>query len=369
VTGTVYYYRDSTGGGAEPTTKPVPNVGIDSTQDATADATTSSSGAYSLASLFGNVSVTTLPKYGTPRASDHNGAITGTDAAQIARAAVGVVTFTANQRVAGDVTGNGTLSSLDAAQVARFAVLLVDHFDVTASTNSDWKFLRCDTYPGACGAPAYDFTPLSQAESGKDFYAVLYGDVTGNWQPAGSFTAANSVTSPEEEQAIAADRELAARLRADAPSLPVRSAASPAARLSIEGSLDGIRPGERRQVAIAVANADGIVALDLDLTLDPASLSLVEIQATGLGTGYGVARRETSDGKHRIAAYGVTPLSGSGSVLLVTVEGRGKTGRADSLQVSGTANEGGIPLKPSAAARPNRTPRTPARTEREGSAR
>jgi len=149
-----------------------------------------------------------VPKYGGSRAADHNGAISSLDASTIARASVLLVTLSPNQHVAADVTGNGAVSALDASQVARFAVGIVNHFDAAIAAGSDWKFLRCDAYayPGdpGCGTPSYNFTPISEPESGKNFYAVLYGDVTGNWQPASSFTAASSSSSLEEERAIEA---------------------------------------------------------------------------------------------------------------------------------------------------------------------
>jgi hypothetical protein len=189
----VYYYRDDNGSGSEPSLKVVPNVGIDRTQDATADATTDGGGSYAFAGVAGDVTVTTLPKYGTPRASDHNDGISSFDASVIGRAAAQLLTLSPNQIIAGDVTGDGTISAFDASLVGRFSAGLIDHFDVATANGSDWAFLRCDAYafPGApgCGPPAHAFTPIAQAESGRNFFAILYGDVTGNWQPAAAFTA------------------------------------------------------------------------------------------------------------------------------------------------------------------------------------
>jgi hypothetical protein len=351
VSGTVFYYRDVAGAGSEPSSKPVPNVGIDRTQDAVADATTDNSGTYAFGSLSGNVTLSTVSKYGSPRASDHNGAISGTDAAQIARSAVGLVTFSTNQRIAGDVTGNGTISGLDASQVARFAALLVDHFDVATATGSDWKFLRCDAYafPGdpGCGAPAYNFTPLSQAEAGKNFHAVLYGDVTGNWTPTELFTSATageSQLSSGDRAAFAAVPALDAQDRRttdrDAASV---SSALPAS-ISINGLTTPLRAGERRQLTIGIENADGILGLDLKLSYDPSRFGIVGVSSTGIATGWGVAHSD-APGTLRISTYGVSPLAGTGAVLTVTVEGRTGKGRAIPLGLSAVANEGAIPLR------------------------
>jgi len=350
VGGTVYYYRNSASGGSEPSAKPVPSVGVDQTQDAIADFTTDGTGAYAVSNLLGNVSVTTVNKYGTPRASDHNGAISSLDASTIARAAVSLITLSQNQRVAGDVTDNGTISALDASQVARFAVGAVDHFDAAISSGSDWKFLRCDAYafPGdpGCGTPVYNFTPISQGEAGRNFYAVLYGDVTGNWQPSTGFTTSSmgADTSAEEQTAIAADRQLAAQFAEETPSKQPKRAAGLRAELSLGATATPLRAGERREFTIDVRNADGILGLDLSLRYDPSRIKIIGIAPTGIGSGFSVVNSDLA-GVQKIAGFGVVPLSGSGSVVTVTVEALKNTGNQPPLQISGTANEGGIPLR------------------------
>jgi hypothetical protein len=341
VSGTVRYYRDDSGAGTEPSAKPVPNVGIDRTQDAAADATTGGSGTYTFGNLSGNVTLTTVAKYGTPRASDHNGAVGSFDASVVARAGASLVTLTPNQRIAADVTGDGTVGAFDASFVARFAAGLIDHFNVAITTGSDWKFVRCDAYafPGdpGCGSPAYSFTPITQAESGKNFYAILYGDVTGNWQPAAQFAsmAENALPSVEEKEAIATDVPAAEA---------VRSPASPPAEVSIDRLTTPLGPGERRQLTVHLENADGILGLDLNLRYDASRIKIVGVQPTGIATGWGLAHSDRP-GFHRITTYGVQPLVGSGAAAIVTVEGIADGGRAMPIQIDGIANEGTIPLR------------------------
>jgi hypothetical protein len=350
VSGTVYYYRNNLpGSGTEPTLKPVPNVGIDGNGDAAADATTGSDGAYVVGNLAGNTRVAPLAKLGGPRAADHNGAITSLDASAIARSAVGLITLSPNQRVAGDVTGNGTVGATDASQVARFAIGMVNHFDVAATTGSDWKFLRCDNYayPGdpGCGGPVYDFTPLMQAETGRNFYAVLYGDVTGNWQAASGSTSPADLggTSPEEQAAIVADQRLAQQFTPEVVRRAATARVSPQAGLSIGGWATPLKAGERRQVTLDLANADGILGLDLVLKYDASRIRIVGVRTAGIGAGQNLAQADIA-GTLRIAAYGVLPLAGSGPVLTVTVEALKTVGRQAPLTVSGQANEGTIPL-------------------------
>jgi hypothetical protein len=308
-------------------------------------------GTYAFDNLFGNVALTTVAKLGSPRASDHNGAISGTDAAQIARAAVGLVTLSTNQRIAGDVTGNGTLSALDASQVAQFAAELVNHFAVATATGSDWRFLRCDAYafPGdpGCGAPAYNFTSLSQSETGKNFYAVLYGDVTGNWAPAVLFTSAKAGGSEilaDDPAAFAVVPSAVAQSRRAADVEAVQNPSPLPAVISIDGLTTPLRLGERRQLTIGIGHADGILGLDLNLKYDASRMAIVGVQSAGIASGWGVAHFDLH-GVHRISAYGVSPLAGNGAVLTVTVEGRAVSGRPMQLELSAAANEGAIPLR------------------------
>jgi len=292
------------------------------------------------------VTVRTLSKYGSPRASDHNDAITSLDASAVARTAVGAETLSTHRRAAGDVTGNGTLSALDASNIARFAVGLVDHFPVAVAAQSDWKFEKCDpSYPTNCGDPAYSFDPFTAAQTGKSFYALLYGEVTGNWEPVGGgLLAAPKGTSPEEQAAIAHDRDQAARFEREGRRIPLeRRAGAGPAELSLEG-WKALRAGERIDLTVDLRNADGILGLDLLLTYDPSRISIVGGEATGIGSGWSVAQADQR-GTYRIAAYGLTPLSGSGSVFKLTVEASGQTGRRDAPSIGGAANEGAIPLR------------------------
>jgi hypothetical protein len=67
-------------------------------------------------------------------------------------------------------------------------------------------------------------------------------------------------------------------------------------------------------------------------------------RSTGIADGYSVAEGETP-GSHRIAAYGVLPLSGSGSTLIFTIEAKKNVGAQLPIDVVGSANEGGVPMR------------------------
>src|SRR5262249_20060563 len=137
---------------------------------------------------------------------------TSFDAVLIGRHSVHLITLTDKQQIAGDVSGNGTVTAYDAGLVSQFAAQVVNHLPVATANASDWKFLRCDAYP-FCTSPVYSYTPLTQPET-SNFYALLYGDVSGNWAPATELLSSRngSRTLPVEAEAIANDRVVAAEL-------------------------------------------------------------------------------------------------------------------------------------------------------------
>ena len=126
---------------------------------------------------------------------------------------------------------------------------------------------------------------------------MLYGDVTGNWQPdAAASVAETSALSFEERAAIATDTPLRAVASRD-PHLGT-------ATISADPIGPALHPGQRREIVLRMENADGI--LGLDLTLPP------------------VCRR-----------------SRARQILRVTVEARTTRGRA--IRLDARANEGSIP--------------------------
>ncbi len=342
VGGSVFYFRANSG---EPAAITVPGVPIDSSADGRPDVATDDAGAYAVTGLAGPVVLETVGKWGTPRAADHNGAITSFDASLIARASVLLTTLSPNQVLAADVTGNGFVSSFDASQVASFAVEIVNHFKVASDTGSDWKFLRCDSYayPGdpGCGPPKHAFA-VGPAEPAKDFYGILYGDVTGNWRPATGPLAAAPPASVEEQEAARRDRALAEDIaRGAIPRSLTRSADRGPAVLWLQGWAP-MKAGQTRVLTVALGDADGILGLDLLLAYRRSHLEVLRIEPAGIGSRFFLATADDA-GQVRIAAYGYTALAGSGPVLEITVKALADT--SEPPTVDGDANEGGIPLR------------------------
>ena len=278
--------------------------------------------------LHGNVTLTSVNKYGDPRASDHRGAITSMDAARLAMAAVGNGSLSVNQKFAGDVTGNGTTSALDASLVARFAVGLVDHFPVatTTASASDWKFLRCGlSYPLDCVDPIYAFNPVTPAETGKDLYAILYGDVTGNW--------------PQVEALAAA--EAGGGSSASKPAEPL----SPLSTVLSMPDTAGGGPGSTVFVPISATPGDGILGIDMTIQFDPAVVSATSVTTAGIATGFGIAANLTTPGVALISLFATSlPMAGSGEIARIEFHVAGAPGATSALTFTrASINEGSIP--------------------------
>ena len=336
VTGTAYYYRDDTGSTPEPSSKEVPNVGIDDSGDSAADATTDYNGAYAFNDLAGNVTIQTLPKYGSPRASDHNDAVTSFDSVLIARHAVHLLALSDNQQIAGDASGNGVLTAYDAGLVAQFAVDLIHHLPVATATGSDWKFLRCSAGP-PCTAPVYSYTPINGPQV-ADFYSILYGDVSGNWQKAGPL--ADTITTPEDE-ARAQDAGVAERLAAAGSRVLTIPPRTFPATLYVDDRALSAKGKAPRVISLEVSNADGVEGLDLSVDYDPLKLTITDVRS--LDPAFNVVWNDQT-GSLKLAFYGALPLQGSTRIVAITVAP--KTGyRKNLIHLTAEANEGLVPVR------------------------
>jgi hypothetical protein len=326
LTGTLVYYRDSAGA-VEPGVAPVPGVEIDLDGDRIADATTGADGTYVAVDQAGSRVVAPLERFGDGEIAVANGAVSSLDAAMIAQHAVELITLSTNQQVAADVSGDGSITSFDAARVSQYAVQLIEHFQVAVARASDWAFFRCDNYADAnnhdCTIPSYTHDPLLATET-DDFYAVIYGDVTGNWAPSGVDAA--SFDDLAEIEVALEDRRKAIALASTAnlPNLDDPKASTPSPQTSFHARELKTRStaGARiRRFAIAVEEGESIQALDVKLSYDPRHVEIRGLETTDLTRDFDLVVHD-SGGTFRAAAWSVLPLGGSGDVLVLTLEGR-----------------------------------------------
>lgn len=182
VEGSVFHYS----GG-----DPVPDVVVSASTGPTAQ--TNANGFFSVQDLAA-ATVEIAPRKG----GGVGAAVSGLDAAYVLQANAGMRSLTTLQRLACDVTGDGTVSNLDASEILKLQVGLTAQLPVTggALCDSDWAFYPVPVAApnqtavppsvggGSCALGAVRYDPLSGDASGQSFFAVPFGDCTGNWTPS-----------------------------------------------------------------------------------------------------------------------------------------------------------------------------------------
>jgi hypothetical protein len=172
--------------------RPVPNAFVQLTNGALRSTTTNATGNYMFTNLTPGNAIVEPRKtgdFGTPSA------ITALDASWVLQAVAGTRPFDLNQRLAGDVTGDGSISALDATRILQRQVGLLARFVVADRCNSDWlyrpmpgaalnqRIIEPLISTGTCRRGAIAYEPLVGNAPQQDFLGILFGDVTGNWQP------------------------------------------------------------------------------------------------------------------------------------------------------------------------------------------
>lgn len=256
-----------------------------------ATAKTNSQGQYSTTLVQGTWAIepSKLGSFGT--------AVSSLDAARVLQLLSGLQTFTDEQRLACDTSGNGSLSTLDAVYILQFSAGLIDRLPAAESCGSDWLFMP-DPAPAAnqviippllttgnCQQGAIVLNPLVGSVDGQDFDGILLGDCTGNWTTAGASL---------QRQGTAAATVHAGNARKG--------------------------PRGRYTVPLYVKSARPFQALDLKLRFDGAA-SFVAATARG-DADEALISSQDGDGSLTISLASATPINGSkGSVILLEFRG------------------------------------------------
>jgi len=152
ITGGVSYYSSSS---------PMGGALIDLSGRATLSTVTNGSGQFNFAQQYYG-SYTLTPGYDLPIPEM---VITPYDASLVARYALGLVVFNANQIHAADVNADSQITVFDAALIARYSVGLIDDFPAGVM-----KF-----------TPASASFTLNNVYTPRNFVGIAYGDPSGNW--------------------------------------------------------------------------------------------------------------------------------------------------------------------------------------------
>ena len=169
ISGKIGYYSDFLN-------KPIPNTIVQLTGGAIATDITDNLGNYEFLNL-GQLNYTVKPSHD----GDLGDAITPYDASLVLQYYVQLITLTPYQKIAADVSGNGSITPWDASQILRYYVGDISDFPI----GDDWKCVpvsfQIDDSNWQIAPDSLNYNPLSQNETGQDYYGIIYGDVSGNW--------------------------------------------------------------------------------------------------------------------------------------------------------------------------------------------
>lgn len=195
------------------------------------------------------------------------------DATLIARSVVFLDTLSTDQQEAAMVANLGFVNSLDASLVARFAVCI----PTPGSLAGQWRFK-----PLFAPAPG----PINTVSGGDyDYYALLMGDVTGDWSSAGPLRPGQ----PADPEAV---------VRVQTPRLKARSGST----VTVPVSIDNLR-------------GQALGSYQFDITYDPEVVEPADIAAelTGtMGESLNIVSNSPMPGLLKVAVYGILPVTGDG---------------------------------------------------------
>ncbi|MCK6556401.1 peptidoglycan DD-metalloendopeptidase family protein [Candidatus Binatia bacterium] len=226
----------------------------------------------------------------------HNAGVSALDASYVLQAVVGKRVLDAYQRLACDVTGNGDLSALDASRILQLIVGRIDRLPVATLCDSDWAAVPVpDPVPGTqvidppaigggmCQPGRITLDALAGAAPNQDFHAVLFGDCTGNWQPA------------------------------------VGGAAAVDDAGSGEVSLGPFRPGWRGTVrqAVLVEPERPLSAFEIEIGFDPRLIAVRDVRLADAAGGDLLAWNVDSPGRLAIAVALLEPVAGPGPLAVI----------------------------------------------------
>ena len=281
-----------------PTLTPVPNTTLNAVGSIPLSTSTDAMGFYSL-SGFGAGAYTVTPS----RANQINptNGFSSLDSSRVAQHVVGFITLNATQQIAADVSGNGTITSLDAAYIAQFIVGIPN-----PGFTGSWRFLPASrTYPSVLTSSA-----------NQNYDAILLGDVTGNWNPAGPL-----------------------RPDFDGQSEQVELNGKPQKGVSVNATLPpSVASGANFTVDLTVANSTGedILGYQFDLLYDANVIRASEVapcdNAGTISNGLSTVCNPGTPGVLRVVLFGASPIDKAGTLLKLNFTAVGKVGAKSTLR-------------------------------------
>jgi len=230
--------------------------------------------------------------------------ITAFDAALVAQYVAGIATPTSCQQLAGDASNNGALSAFDAGLIAQ-TVAGIPNSGIAGT----WKFVPSSRF----------YSNLSADQVSQNYDAVLVGDVSGNWTPAG----------PQQQN----------------PNAPLVNIA-----VSLPTMVSGGAATVNVPIIVGDTTGQSIIAYDFTFTFNTSVIQLQNPAFDTAGTmsaGWTITPNTATPGSIRIVAFNTSALSGSGTLIKIKFNVVGANASTTPLTwTSFTFNEGSPAASP-----------------------
>jgi hypothetical protein len=271
VSGSISYYTGGPASTVPRTLLVLKEEGVKSYSD-----TSDEAGQYSIAN------VTTGSYTLTPSKNNDIAQITAHDASLVLQAAAGKLPLSVNATLAADATCNGEVTSMDASYILEKSV-----------------GLREVPFPGAGKAWHFvpdnrTYDPLETDRSGQNFTAILIGDVSGNWQPGGDGSTAQTAHPANEQSA-----------KLVLPQISAKAGATTAVPLYVE-----LTDAELYSMDVTVSYDPNVIALASVSPGDAAEKMLFAVNT----------QPATGEGRIQIGLAGAEPLTQNGTLVELSLE-------------------------------------------------
>jgi len=259
---------------------PISGATVDLSGPHNTSATANASGAYTLAANQTGSYVVVPAKQG-----DLRSAISALDATQILQHTTSTIILSGDQRIAADVDLDGAITPYDAGRIARYLAGLTSDIALAGK----WHFSpQSRSYPS-----------LTSDQSGQNYGAYLFGDVSGDWGSAVQAQAANS-------------------------SLPTISLPTMVAF-----------PNKVFNLLVAIDTYDStVLGYKIHLVFDPNVLQFQAVVTEGsLSDGWPVVVNDTVPGELILVGYTSQPFSASGTLLNLHFAAVGQMGAESDMRL------------------------------------
>ena len=278
------------------------NTTVNLTGDAAASTSTGappSTGNYSFTNLSNGSYVVTPTK---------TGAISGINTTDVSRILnhIAGTPLTACQQLAADASLNGAINTTDVSHVLNH---IAGNPPVASNHTGEWRF----------NPPSRTYISITSDQTAQNFDALLLGEVSGNWVPAGPTQTITSGSLKDKKG------DVSIQAPCGAPAIPVTLPTA-----SVASNLTNFT------LPIVIGNTTGesVTGYDIRFTFDPAVVGLQATPVDTAGTlssGMSFTTNTATPGLLIIVAGQTNPISGSGTLIKVNFTRLGAQGTFSNL--------------------------------------